>query len=52
MNDVVMDESKVFDACALVEEICHLRDMTVIKMKAEKAAQLLNQALEESDHIN
>jgi len=49
VNDVKMDESKVFDACALVEEICHLWDMSVIKQKAEKAAQLLNQVLEESE---
>lgn len=47
MNDVLMDESKVFDACALVEEICKSNDLTEIKQKAEKAALLLNQALEE-----
>lgn len=47
MNDVLMDESKVFDACALVEEICKSNDLMIIKQKAEKAVMLLNQALEE-----
>lgn len=49
MNDVLMNESKVFDACALVEEISNLSDMSVIKQKAEKATLLLNQALEEGE---
>lgn len=48
MNDVMMNESLVFDACALVEEIADLRNSDIIKEKAVLAARLLNRALEES----
>lgn len=50
-NDVIMDESKVFDACALVEEIEQMKDLSAIKIKAAYAAKLLNQALEESKKV-
>lgn len=47
MNDVMMNESKVFDACALIEEIAKLADAEAIRSKAQAAANLLNQVLEE-----
>lgn len=49
MNDVIMNESKVFDACALIEEIEELTDIQTIKTKAQAAANLLNRALEEGE---
>jgi hypothetical protein len=49
MNDVLIDESKIFDACGLVEEIAELTDITVIKQKVNSAALLLNQALENAE---
>lgn len=60
MNDMKMDESKVFDACALVEEIVKYLTSTscphdtVIPFVVEKASQaslLLNQAMEEGELI-
>lgn len=53
MIDVLMDESKIFDACALIEEVVKKLtaigglDDEIIK-KASVAQELLNQALEES----
>lgn len=49
---MLMDESKVFDACAMVEEIVeHLKNneisVSYIMEKASKASLLLNQAMEE-----
>lgn len=49
MNDVKMDESKVFDACALVEEIIKMSNIEAIHIKAQAAVKLLNQALEEGE---
>lgn len=49
MNDVFMNESKVFDACALVEEIEKSSDLSAIQIKAQQAIRLLNQALEEGE---
>ena len=51
MNDVRMDESKVFDACALVEEIIKMSDVSAIRIKAEIASDLLNRALEEAEQL-
>lgn len=45
MNDVVMNEAKVFDACALVEGIIELSDAGKIREMAQAAAALLNEAL-------
>lgn len=51
MNNVIMDEGKVFDACALVEQIVKLSADRGIKSKAQDAANLLNQALEEGEKV-
>ncbi len=49
MNDVLMNESLVFDACALVEEIIQMSSIEEIHKKAQSAGQLLNRALEEGE---
>lgn len=46
MNRVLMDEEKVFDACALVEEIASMTDLRAIRIVAGQAEKLLNEALE------
>lgn len=60
MNNILMNESKVFDACALVEEIVkHLTSTscphdTVVPFVVEKASQasfLLNQAMKEGELV-
>lgn len=60
MNDMKMNESLVFDACALVEEIVKQLTSTscprgtVVPFVVEKASQaslLLNQAMEEGEQI-
>lgn len=48
-NDVTMDEGKIFDACALVEEIMRMTDVQAIRIKAQAAADLLNMAMEEGE---
>lgn len=56
---MVMDEDKVFDACALVEEIVKTIALTnaqdtsglSLLVKASQAALLLNQALEEGELV-
>lgn len=51
MNDVKMDESLVFDACALVEQITVMTDIKEIRSKAEAAASLLNRAMKEGEKV-
>ena len=51
MNDVKMDESLVFDACALVEQIIVMNNIEEIRSKAEAAASLLNRAMKEGEKI-
>lgn len=51
MNDVKMNESLVFDACALVEEICRMDNVELMRDRAEEAATLLNKAMEEGEKI-
>ena len=51
MNDVKMNESLVFDACALVEEICRMDNVELMRDRAEEAAALLNKAMEEGEKI-
>lgn len=51
MNDVKMDESLVFDACALVEQITMMTDIKEIWSKSEAAVFLLNRAMEEGEKV-
>lgn len=57
---MVVDENKVFDACALVEEIVkqltstscpHNTVVPFVVEKASQASLLLNQAMEESELV-
>lgn len=51
MNDMKINESQVFDACALIEEIANMSNVEAIKVKAHCAAVLLNKALEEGEKV-
>lgn len=51
MNDLKMNESLVFDACALVEEISEMTNVEVIQAKADFAAYLLNLAMKEGEQV-
>lgn len=51
MNDMKINESLVFDACALVEQIAGMTDISAMRRLAESAAGLLNRALEEGELV-
>ena len=51
MNDMKMNEPLVFDACALVEQISKMTNIEAMQAKADFAAYLLNQAMEEGEKV-
>ena len=51
MNDMKMNESLVFDACALVEQISKMTNIEAMQAKADFAAHLLNQAMKEGEKV-
>lgn len=48
---MVVDEDKVFDACALVEQISKMSNIEAMQAKADFAAFLLNQAMKEGEKV-
>ena len=51
MNDMKMNESLVFDACALVEQISKMTNIEAMQAMADFAAYLLNQAMKEGEKV-
>lgn len=51
MNDMKMNESLVFDACALVEQISKMTNIEAMQAKADFAAYLLNQAMKKGEKV-
>lgn len=49
MNNMKINESLVFDACALVEELSKMTNIEAIQTKAGHAAFLLNKAMKEGE---
>lgn len=48
MNNLLIDESKVFDAYVLVDQLSRLNNVDTIQSIAQMATKLLKDALEES----
>jgi len=51
MNNMKINESLVFDACALIEQISGMTDIESMQAMAKSAALLLNQAMEEGELV-
>lgn len=52
MPDVVVNESLIFDACALIEQIRDVKYLGSAQTLAMQAEVLLNKALNDSEQVN